>query len=287
MCRALPWPGDPPTICGRRKVVILAESCRVKLVAAAILLASACNIAMAATLPPLPRPRPAEAHGGSPTAVLPKAGTEPSACRLRLTEDLAIAPSLPPIEGPGECGGPDLVRLEAVVLSDKTRVAVTPPATLRCSMAEAIVRWVRDDVAPALQPFGAPLKSVDNYASFDCRGRNNIAGAKLSEHGKANALDVRSFKLADGKLVRLVDPHISRAFREDIRKSVCGRFSTVLGPGSDGYHEDHVHMDLMNRAPGRFKMCQWDVRDPEPVAAASASVPLPVPRPKIEARPSR
>ena len=114
------------------------------------------------------------------------------------------------------------------------------------------MRWVREDVAPAVEGLGAPLRSIDNYASFDCRGRNNIVGAKLSEHGHANALDIRSFKLADGKLVKLVDPHVARDFREGMRKSVCARFSTVLGPGSDGYHEDHVHVDLMDRAPGRF-----------------------------------
>jgi hypothetical protein len=83
--------------------------------------------------------------------------------------------------------------------------------------------------------------------------------------------------------VRLTDPHVSRDVREDLKKSACARFSTILGPGSDGYHEDHVHIDLMERRPGRFRMCQWDVRDPEPQAAESAAVvPLPPPRPKIE-----
>ena len=227
---------------------------------------------------PLPRPRPAAL---APVQE-PKAD-EPSACRLRLTEELAVAPSLPPIAGPGECGAPDVVRLEAVVLADKTRIPLTPPATLRCAMAEAIVKWVREDVAPAVQELGAPLKSLDNYDSFDCRGRNNIPGAKISEHGKANALDIRSFKLADGKVIKLVDPHVARDFREGMRTSVCGRFTTVLGPGSDGYHEDHVHVDLMERARGRFKMCQWDVRDPEPApVAAVVRIPLPVSRPKFE-----
>ena len=82
------------------------------------------------------------------------------------------------------------------------------------------------------------------------------------------------------------DPHVAREFREDVKRSACARFSTVLGPGSDGFHEDHVHVDLMERAPGRFKMCQWDVRDPQPEAEtetevdAIESVPLPRPRPK-------
>ena len=76
------------------------------------------------------------------------AAPQPSACRTALTEEIAIAPSIPDIHGPGGCGGTDLVRLEAIVLPDQHRVAVTPPATLRCTMATAIADWVRTDVAP-------------------------------------------------------------------------------------------------------------------------------------------
>ena len=54
----------------------------------------------------------------------------------------------------------------------------------------------------------------------------------------------------------------------------CSRFNTVLGPGSDSYHESHVHLDLAERSSG-YKMCQWDVREP----TVAANVPLPPPRP--------
>ena len=230
----------------------------------------------------MPRSRPAQAPGAEPPAAQAQEASEPeeppppSACRLRLTAELAVAPSQPPLVGRGECGVEDVVRLEAVVLRDKTRVAVTPPAIVRCTFAEAIVQWVREDLAPAVRPLGAPLRSLDNYAAYDCRGRNRIVGAKLSEHGKANALDVRSVKLANGTLLGLTDPNVGKDLRLGLRKSACARFTTVLGPGSDGYHEDHVHVDLAERTGGH-RMCQWDVREPgeEPAAA----VPLPVPRP--------
>ncbi len=251
-----------------------------KLVFPLILLMAAADVAAAAQTVPLPRPRPAPATQSSP-----QDEETPSACRLRLTTELAIAPSIPALDGPGECAVTDVVRLEAVVLPDGGRVAVTPPATLRCGMAEAIVHWVRDDVATAAQGLGASLRSIDDYASYHCRGRNNIVGALLSEHGKANALDIRSLRLANGKVVGLTDPHVARDFRESMRKSACARFSTVLGPGSDGYHEDHVHVDLQERPRGRYAMCQWDVRDPEPPAAEIATqVPLPQPRPNFEAK---
>jgi hypothetical protein len=189
---------------------------------------------------------------------------------------LAVAPSLPAVVGRGECGVADGVRLEAVWLRDKTRVALTPPAIVRCTFAEAIVQWVREDVAPAVRALGGPLKSLDNYAAYDCRGRNRVAGAKLSEHGKANALDIRSVKLANGTLLGLTDPQVAKDFRLGLRKSTCARFTTVLGPGSDGYHEDHVHVDLAERAGGH-RLCHWEVR--EPGEEPPAPVPLPVPRP--------
>ena len=137
----------------------------------------------------------------APAEAQAESQAEPSECRLRLTEELAIAPSVAPIDLPGGCLVADVVRLETVILRDRSRVAVMPPATLRCSMAEAIVRWVREDVAAAVRELGASLRGLDNYASFDCRGRNNIAGAKLSEHGHANAIDIAAFLLADGRAV--------------------------------------------------------------------------------------
>jgi hypothetical protein len=273
----------------RHKVAILRRIATVKIVSTLVILAALCDAAAAQTVP-LPRPRPAQAataptsDASTPEEPAPDKAAPPSACRLRLTAELAVAPSLPPLVGAGECGVEDVVRLEAVWLTDKTRVAVTPPATLRCSFAEAIVAWVREDVAPAVRPLGARLKSIDNYASYDCRGRNNVIGAKLSEHGKANALDVRSVKLVDGTVVGLTDPQVTKELREGLRKTTCARFHTVLGPGSDGYHEDHVHVDLAERRSG-YSMCQWDVREPgEELAASAANVPLPRPRPTVSVK---
>ncbi|CCD90483.1 conserved exported hypothetical protein [Bradyrhizobium sp. ORS 375] len=189
-----------------------------------------------------------------------------SACRMALTEDIAIAPSIPPIKGPGACGGDDLVRLEAVVLPDKRRVALTPAATMRCTMATAVANWVRGDLAPLAARLGSPIAALDNYDSYQCRGRNNIAGAQMSEHGRANALDVRGFKLADGRMIELTDRTQPRDLREAVLHSVCTQFATVLGPDSDWYHEDHIHLDLAERR-SNYRICQWDVLDPLPKIA--------------------
>jgi hypothetical protein len=209
--------------------------------------------------------------------VYPPPTPGPSACEWRLAKIANYSP-LPVLLGPGECAAHDVVRLDSIKMPDRSAITLNPPAVLRCSLAEAVADWVRDDVAPAAAKLGSDLVSIVNYDSYSCRGRNRIVGAKLSEHGRANALDIRALHLANGVIIDPTNPAVAKDFRDAMRRSACGRFTTVLGPGSDGYHENHVHVDLAERTRG-YRMCQWDVREP----AAVASVPLPLPRPLARA----
>lgn len=194
------------------------------------------------------------------------APTPPSACQLRLAKLAGFEP-LPVLIGPGECGATDAVLLQTIILPDQSKVAVTPPATLRCPMAEQVAQWVRDDVLPISKKFGA-LRALDNFDSYECRGRNRVKGATLSEHGRADALDVRAVKLADGRTLTLTDISVDKDWRDGMRTSACARFSTVLGPGSDGAHEEHIHLDLAERH-NNYKLCEWDVRVPVVEAKAA------------------
>jgi hypothetical protein len=160
------------------------------------------------------------------------------------------------------------VLLQSVTLPDRSKVAVVPAATLRCPMAKALAQWVREDVAPAAAKLGSPLHALSDLGSYLCRGRDGVAGATLSEHGRANAIDVRAFKLGDGKVLALADPQAPPDFRDAVRQSACARFMTVLGPGSDGAHSGHVHVDLAPRH-NDYKICEWDVRKPPAPAVAA------------------
>jgi hypothetical protein len=173
------------------------------------------------------------------------------------------------------------VRLEAIVLPDGGRIAVTPAATLRCKMASAVAEWVRTDIAPQAGGLQGRLAALDNFDAYECRGRNRVRGAQLSEHGRANAIDIRGLKLADGRLVSLTDRAVARQFRETVLQSVCARFTTVLGPGSDGYHEDHIHLDLAERRSG-YRTCHWEVWDPLPEIAPLMPAPRPAEAPPRE-----
>jgi hypothetical protein len=216
---------------------------------------------------------PQEAYASFPEPSGAEAATilGPSACQLRLAK-IAVFQALGTLVGPGDCGAPDAVQLQTVVLPDQTKVAVTPPATLRCPMAEQLADWLRDDVAPTLAESGPPPRFLDNFDSYECRGRNRVRAAALSEHGRADAIDVRGLRLADGREINLTDIGAAKDLRQKIRASACARFSTVLGPGSDSYHEEHIHLDLAERRNG-YKLCEWEVREPPPPAQAESAPP--------------
>ena len=146
------------------------------------------------------------------TAAPPEPDKDYLECAARLAP-LAVFTPLPAVTEPAECAVGGLVRLEAVLMRDRSRVALQPPATLRCAMAEAVVQFVRSEVGPAAAALGSPLAAITTANSYDCRGRNRQPGAKLSEHGHANALDIAALRLADRSTVSLTSQTVSQEFR--------------------------------------------------------------------------
>lgn len=237
---------------------------------------------------PLPRARPADI----PRDQARTSANAQSSCQQQLGGFAEFKP-LPPIAGPGECLANDVVALHSVSLADKHHVVLSPPATLRCPMAQTVALWLRDDVASAVTTLGTSLRGVETLDSFVCRGRNGAADGKISEHGRANALDVRALELANGRTIGLTDEAVSKSLREYLRQTACARFTTVLGNGADPYHENHVHLDLAERT-NNYRICQWEVLDVAESAALAAKkaaiaggplsqtdVPLPRPRPVV------
>ena len=238
------------------------------LIALMWLAGAAGGIAVAGDVP-LPRPRPP--LWIEPQSFREAAGPDfnpadvtgsPTECDERLGKFAAIE-LMPRLIGPDACGNGDMVRLNAVMLAGSERIVLKPAPVLRCAFAESLAGWLHDEAVPRTEKLGAALRAVETYDDFECRGRNRVAGAKLSEHGKGNAVDLRAFVLADGRAIGLTDPAVAKEFRDELRESACHRFTTVLGPGSDGYHEAHIHLDLAERQHG-YRMCQWDVREPPP-----------------------
>jgi len=142
-------------------------------------------------------------------------------------------------------------------------------------MAESFAAWIRDEASADTAPLGAALRGIETYGSYDCRSRNSVLGAKLSEHGKGNAIDVRALVLTGERRTELTDENVAKPLREALRDSACHRFTTVLGPGADSYHNNHVHLDILERTHGA-RICQWDVREPPPPPAKTATARLKV-----------
>jgi hypothetical protein len=153
-------------------------------------------------------------------------------------------------------------------------VAVKPAATLACPIVSRLDQWIAESVQPAaMRWFGAPVTEIKQISSYSCRTMNGQPGAHISEHAFGNALDIAGFVLADGRkiLVRTGWKGLpeEQGFLHDIQTSACEDFKTVLAPGANIFHYDHIHVDLMRRS-GRPFICE-PAAIPGDVAAARAA----------------
>ncbi|HXL14106.1 MAG TPA: extensin family protein [Bradyrhizobium sp.] len=153
-------------------------------------------------------------------------------------------------------------------------VAMRPAATLACPIVSALDRWLAEAVQPAaLRWFGARVVEIKQISAYSCRGMNGDSRAHISEHAFGNALDISGFTLADGRQVSVKDgwkglPE-EQGFLRDVQATACAQFNTVLAPGSNVYHYDHIHVDLMRRASGRV-ICQPGAMSGEEIAARAS-----------------
>jgi hypothetical protein len=200
---------------------------------------------------PVPPPRPPELAGTAlAVTVTPR---DDSACRRRL-ERLGARFEPQPAIANGQCGAAKPLRMTA--LADD--LTLTPPAILVCGAAEALARWATEAQVAAERDLGHALKGLSIGTSYECRGQNHDPEAKLSEHSFANGIDVMGFTFAGRPplgVVPVPDGTPEAAFLSAVRAQACGFFRTVLGPGSDAAHANHLHLDERERNAGH-RLCQ-------------------------------
>ncbi|MGB3178727.1 MAG: extensin family protein [Albidovulum sp.] len=207
--------------------------------------------AVAVSLRPVARPKRLTQSGVTKAAqVKPKtsAAANGSVCGDKAIIGKPIAPITARLTG---CGLKDGVNVISVA-----GVALTAPATLDCKTANALKTWVETGVKPAFRRKGGGVHAVQVAASYSCRTRNNRKGARISEHGRGRAIDISAILLSNGTLVTVQKGWGSMSYGKALkaaRKSACGPFNTVLGPGSDRFHSDHFHLDT---ARGRGPYCR-------------------------------
>jgi hypothetical protein len=103
---------------------------------------------------------------------------------------------------------------------------------------------------------------------------NGNPHAQISEHAFGNALDISAFTLADGRKITVKGgwnglPE-EQGFLRDVQGAACDQFTTVLAPGSNVYHYDHMHVDLMRRRDGHRACNPRAVSGEEAAARAGA-----------------
>ena len=174
--------------------------------------------------------------------------------------DITYKP-LAPIGASGGCGAAAPILIKSV-----RGTTIDPPAEATCELAEALHGWITSSLQPAAR---AELKKdvtmISNASAYVCRRRNGQSSGKLSEHAKANALDMAWLRFSDGSTTTIKGDWSGilgalgisgkSAFLTRIRRDACVRFTTVLGPGSDSFHKDHFHVDMARRKNG-YRICQ-------------------------------
>lgn len=238
---------------------------------AAILFAA---LSVAAT-PALAETRPAErpalqtATGGLARSLRPV--ERPATLQRKVTAQRTGTPGYRPSGVPGAICGRQGIRgvaikpipgrikgcgvAQPVSVSMVAGVGLSQAATMDCGTARALESWVLNSVGPAFSKLNGGIRRLQVAAHYSCRTRNNRPGAKISEHGRGRAIDISAFQLNDGTTITVLSHWNDRRFGpvlKRLNKGACGPFGTVLGPGSDGHHRDHLHMDTARYRSGTY-----------------------------------
>lgn len=183
-----------------------------------------------------------------------------AACKLQLTLMGARYADAAPITDPEQrdCGIARPIRVTEILPG----VALEGGAEMRCDTARALAFWTRGFVQPAAARLpGAPrLAGLMLGTGYHCRlvvGDGD--GANLSEHATGSAVDIMGFTFADADpfviTPRIGDGDLAEAFQATVQAAACMTFTTVLGPGSNAAHDDHLHLDIKQRGSG-YRLCQ-------------------------------
>ena len=180
-----------------------------------------------------------------------------AACEAKLRSLGAVFERKDAIDGAGSCGMAASYEVSEIVRG----IALGPDTQMRCATALATARWIDEVVIPAARVLGddVRLTGIRQASTYACRSRNSQPDAKISEHAKGNAVDIATFSF-EGHDPLSIKPDQRKGSREEsfqmaVRAGACLHFTTVLGPGSDAYHDDHLHLDLAKRRSG-YRLCQ-------------------------------
>ena len=228
-------------------------------------------------LVPVPRARPAifDARSSAPQVSASQnqdrkqanqtynADRNDEACLARLrAADVRFDIPIMPVAARASCTIEVPVRLRSLTTHARAVAEVRLPEepVVSCQFGERLTAWLGHLVAPLIAGrMSADLRAVRTGPGYECRNRNGAVDGKLSAHAIGQAIDISGFELSNSKFIP-IKPDGDEAMRdvvESVRTAACGWFTTVLGPGSDAAHTDHLHVDIaMHGASDRYRICQ-------------------------------
>jgi len=196
---------------------------------------------------------------------LSRTRSDPARCLTALAQTGMIYDLLPNrVTGPG-CGFDNAVRLRIA------GVSVGGPLSLSCPMALSFFMWEHHALQPAAQKhFGQRVVAIEHLGSYACRNVNRGDGAapnnggpaeSRSRHATANALDIASITLKNGKRISVfkewhpagnpAPPTSEAQLLDDLHVGACRFFNGTLGPDYNAVHRDHFHLET-----GGYAMCR-------------------------------
>ena len=214
---------------------------------------------------PLPIPKPRAKPKGAVRVVVaapPEVEDQPPPKRVTGNDNCLASLALLKVKfnvitkpvGKGACRVKDPVELVAQTIDDNTVVFPDKP-TLTCGFAVQFAKWMTEKGEPIASDAGTHVAKFYTGPGYQCRGRNGDGSAKISEHGYGNAIDIERMEMAKGKLVMVGEGN--QRVVQAMRKSACGYFTTVLGPGSNAAHARHLHFDMGKHGrSGTYKICE-------------------------------
>ena len=166
-----------------------------------------------------------------------------------------VAPVTSPEDA--DCGIARPVQIDSL----QPGVTIAGGAMMRCDTARRLALWLRAEAQPAaaLLPGAPQITEILPGSTYQCRARVGDSSDKLSEHALGNAFDIAGLRFSNGEEM-LIAPRgdsggIEEAFQKAIRYGACLYFTTVLGPGSNAAHDDHLHFDGAVRKGG-WRLCE-------------------------------
>jgi hypothetical protein len=228
--------------------------------------------------PPLPPPRP-DRHAPSPVVSPVEPAKPTDAPKLSDAPKPSDAPKAEEKPQASEADQGCLDRLKALGVQFETRpetreesclvqnavlvsgladnVAVSPASLMRCPMAESLAVWAKDVLkVEADRHFQTSVRKILIGTSYQCR--NQRSGEKLSEHAFGNGVDIMGFTFEKHPPLTIgsqTEGSPEQIFESAVHKGACPVFTTVLGPGADADHGNHLHLDMRARK-ANYRICQ-------------------------------